>query len=59
MNNDRSLADLSGIGRAMLKDFELLGIRSIEQPAKADGKKLYDRLCRITGTRQDPSKVRR
>jgi hypothetical protein len=51
---ERRLADLSGIGAAMLRDFELLGIRSVEQLAKADGQKLYDRLRRVTGTRQDP-----
>lgn len=50
----RRLSDLSGIGKAMLKDFDLLGIRSVDQLAKADGKKLYDKLCRITGSRQDP-----
>lgn len=38
----------------MLKDFELLGVRSVSQLAKADGKRLYDRLCRLTGQRQDP-----
>lgn len=38
----------------MLKDFEMLGIRSVPQLAKADGKSLYNRLCRLTGTRQDP-----
>lgn len=38
----------------MMKDFEKLGIRSVEQLSRADGKKLYGKLCRLTGTRQDP-----
>ena len=50
----RRLRDLSGIGPAMLKDFEMLGIRSVPQLAKSDGRKLYDRLCQLTGQRQDP-----
>jgi hypothetical protein len=48
------LRDLSGIGPAMMKDFEALGIRSVEQLARQNPKKLYDKLCDITGTRQDP-----
>ena len=38
----------------MMKDFEALGIRSVEQLARQNPKKLYDKLCDITGTRQDP-----
>lgn len=38
----------------MLKDFELLGIGSVEQLAKQDGLKLYEQLQRKTGQRQDP-----
>lgn len=50
----RSLADLVSIGPAMLRDFELLKIGSVEQLARQDPRRLYDRLCRLTGTRQDP-----
>src|ERR1041385_4063989 len=50
----RSLGDLVSIGPAMLRDFKLLGIRSIPQLAKADPKGLYRRLEKITGHRQDP-----
>ena len=38
----------------MLRDFELLGIDSVAQLARADGDKLYAKLCRLTGVRQDP-----
>ncbi|MBE0660259.1 MAG: mitomycin resistance protein [Bryobacteraceae bacterium] len=54
MKDERQLKDLAGVGRAFLKDFELLGITSVSQLAKKDGKKLYEELCRRTGTRQDP-----
>lgn len=50
----RRLADLDGVGVATLKDFDRLGIGSVAQLAKADPQKLYDRLCRLTGIRQDP-----
>ena len=48
------LRDLSGIGPAMLKDFELLGIESVAHLARQNPQKLYNRLCELTGTRQDP-----
>jgi len=49
----RQLADLAGVGPATLKDFELLKIRSLEELARADAQKLYDKLCRLTGARHD------
>jgi hypothetical protein len=51
---ERQLKDLAGIGPAMMKDFELLRIASVEQLAKCDAAQLYDDLCLATGTRQDP-----
>ncbi|HLY62648.1 MAG TPA: helix-hairpin-helix domain-containing protein [Terriglobia bacterium] len=50
---DRRLRDLISIGPAMLRDFELLGIRTVAQLARRDPKKLYEALCRKTGQRQD------
>ncbi len=50
----RNLRDLRGIGPAMLKDFELLGVHSVEQLAREDGAILYQRLAQITGAAQDP-----
>lgn len=50
----RKLKDLDGIGPAMLKDFEMLGIANIDQLKKQSGRKMYDRLCELTGKRQDP-----
>ena len=50
---ERELKDLISIGPAMLRDFELLGIRSVKQLAKQDPKKLYARLGRIARQHQD------
>ncbi len=50
----RELGDLVSVGPAMLKDFDMLGIRSVSQLARQEPKELYDRLCKITGKRQDP-----
>jgi len=38
----------------MVKDFEILGIRTVAELSKANGATLYERLNEITGTRQDP-----
>jgi hypothetical protein len=48
------LRDLRGIGPAMLEDFDLLGIKTVEQLSRSDGFELYQRLNKIRGVRQDP-----
>ena len=45
----RQLTDLISIGPAMLRDFELLGIRSVAQLARQNPQRLYARLGRATG----------
>jgi len=50
----RQLEDLVSIGPAMLRDFELLGIRSVAQLARQNPQRLYARLNRIQAQRQDP-----
>ena len=50
----RQLGDLAGIGPAMLRDFDQLGIRSVEQLANCDPQGLYDELCGLTHAKQDP-----
>lgn len=45
----RRLQDLISIGPAILRDFELLGIRSVRQLAQRNPVRLYQQLCRITG----------
>jgi nucleotidyltransferase/DNA polymerase involved in DNA repair len=49
----RQLADLTSIGPATLRDFELLGIRSVAQLARANPERLFERLCQAKGTRVD------
>jgi hypothetical protein len=51
--NDRQLKDLISIGPAMLRDFDLLGIRSVRQLARQNPKRLYQKLCRVTGQPMD------
>lgn len=46
--SQRRLEDLISIGPAMLRDFALLKIHSVEQLARQDPAKLYRKLCRIT-----------
>ena len=48
------LGDLYSVGPAMLRDFELLGIRSIKQLAKQNPERMYRKLERITESPQDP-----
>src|SRR5689334_1673011 len=50
---ERCLHDLISIGPAMLRDFELLGVRSVKQLARQDPVGLYKKLCRIKGERVD------
>jgi nucleotidyltransferase/DNA polymerase involved in DNA repair len=50
---ERELKDLISIGPAMLRDFELLGIRSVKELAKQDAKKLYAKLGRVAKQHED------
>jgi hypothetical protein len=50
----RRLGDLISIGPAMLRDFALLGVRSVPQLARQNPESMYARLNRLTGQRQDP-----
>ncbi len=54
MSDPKRLGDLRNIGKAMLADFDLLGVKDIDQLAECDPVELYDRLRAITGSRQDP-----
>lgn len=49
----RRLQDLISIGPAMLRDFALLGVRSVKQLARRNPARLYQKLCRATGQRVD------
>ena len=52
-SKERQLGDLVSIGPAMLRDFELLGIRSVAQLARANPERLYEKLCLLTGKSVD------
>lgn len=53
MTDPRALKDLSGVGCAVLSDFEQLGVSSVSQLANEDPEELYVRLGRLTGRKQD------
>ncbi len=53
MPAQRQLRDLVSIGPAMLRDFEMLGVRSVAQLARRSPRSLYEALCRATGQPQD------
>jgi nucleotidyltransferase/DNA polymerase involved in DNA repair len=50
---ERQLGDLISIGPAMLRDFELLGIRSVPQLARQNPQQLYAKLGRVARQHQD------
>ena len=50
----KELSELRNIGRAMLLDFDILGIKTLQQLAKQSADELYTRLCILTGGRHDP-----
>jgi hypothetical protein len=49
----RRLQDLVSIGPAMLRDFELLGISSVNQLRRKNPRHMYRELCRLKGKPQD------
>ena len=49
----RELKDLISIGPAMLRDFELLGIRSVRQLARQSPQALYNKLGRVAPQHMD------
>ncbi|MCM2279257.1 MAG: helix-hairpin-helix domain-containing protein [Oligoflexia bacterium] len=48
------LIDLVSVGPATVKDFELLGIRTIDDLRDQDATELYRRLCVMTKASHDP-----
>ena len=51
--SERRLQDLISVGPAILRDFELLGIRTMDGLARGEPQRMYKRLCRMTGQHQD------
>jgi hypothetical protein len=50
----RRFRDLVSVGPAMERDFHLLGIGSVPQLARQNPERMYEKLCSLTGQRQDP-----
>jgi hypothetical protein len=52
-SDTRKLSDLISVGPAMLRDFEILGVRSVSQLARRSPERLYASLCRVASQHQD------
>jgi hypothetical protein len=50
----KELMAIPNIGKAMARDFQLIGIDSQAEIAQSEPDDLYLRLCQATGQRQDP-----
>jgi nucleotidyltransferase/DNA polymerase involved in DNA repair len=50
----QALSRLRNVGKAALRDFDLLGVTTVADLAARDADELYVRLSRLTGRRQDP-----
>jgi hypothetical protein len=50
---ERRLQDLISVGPAIVRDFELMGIRSVAELRRRNPEKLFEKLCRVTGKAQD------
>jgi Pathogenicity locus len=48
------LRDLRGVGPSIEADLRQLGVGSVSELSRRDGHALYEALCDITRTRQDP-----
>jgi len=46
---ERRLDDLVSIGPAMMRDLKSLGIRSVQQLARQNPRRMYRDLCRLKG----------
>lgn len=52
-SDSRTLSDLISVGPAMLRDFEILGVRSVAQLARRNPERLYESLCRVAPQHRD------
>lgn len=52
--DNNELLTLMNVGKATLKDFNVLGIGSIEELSKQNADDLYLKLQKTTGKRHDP-----
>jgi hypothetical protein len=54
LSEERRLRDLVSVGPKIAQDFEMLGVHNAPQLARQDPDRLYEKLCSLTGQRQDP-----
>ena len=50
----KKFTDIPNVGPAMERDFNLLGIKNPQDLKGKDAFILYKKMCKITGSRQDP-----
>jgi hypothetical protein len=50
----RRLRDLRGVGVSIEANLKQLGVSTVGELARQDGDSLYEALCELTKTRQDP-----
>lgn len=50
----RAFTDIPNVGRAMMGDFQRLGFTAPAELAGEDPYALYQRMCAVSGARQDP-----
>ena len=48
------LESIPGVGKSIAADLRRLGFPTVSALRTADPERMYQRLCAITGTRQDP-----
>lgn len=53
-NNIGKFTDIPNVGKAMEADFKVLGLKNPSELIGQDPYKLHQKLCEITGIRQDP-----
>lgn len=51
--DQRDLKDLAGIGPAMLRDLNLLGVHTVDALRRRNPIRMYRELCRLKGEVQD------
>jgi hypothetical protein len=54
MGDTRRLRDLRGVGVSIEANLKQLGVSTVGELARQDGDSLYEALCELTRTRQDP-----
>lgn len=54
MRDVKKFTDIPNVGPAMERDFILLGIKNPQDLKEKDAFILYKKMCKISGSRQDP-----